>query len=194
MGAELDHRCNNLLAHVQSIADQTLRYAASPEAFVEAFDGRLKALSAAHEVLTRNAWGCIDLAEIAAAALAPHAGPGRRVRIDGPAMGLAPQTAAAFFMTFHELGANAARHGALGAEAGRVELVWRPDLISQVLRLNWREYGGPPPALSRRSGFGLRLLTAGVSRDLGGESRLEFRPAGFTFALSAPLSARLACG
>ena len=54
---ELDHRCKNTLAAVQSVADQTLRRSLSPGHFVEAFNGRLGALAKAHELLTRGQWG-----------------------------------------------------------------------------------------------------------------------------------------
>lgn len=191
---EIDHRCKNLLAQVQAIADQTLRRSASPEDFVEAFSGRLQALARAHELLGRGRWADIDLRHVAADALASFEGVGRRVRIDGPAMLLSAETAAAFHMAFHELVANAVRHGALASPEGRVELAWRADLVSKVLRLTWREFGGPPPAAERRNGFGLRLLTTGVARGLGADSRVDFRPAGFLFGLTAPLSANLACG
>lgn len=192
--AELDHRCLNLLAQVQAIADLTLRHTASPEDFAAAFTGRLQAITRAHQLLARAGWADIDLGEVAADALAPFVGPRRRVRLDGPPMRLGPEPACALHMAFHELGANAASHGALAVETGRVELVWRADLVSRVLRLTWREFGGPPPSASRRNGFGTRLLTSGVARGLGGDSRLDFRPGGFLYGLTAPLSDGLACG
>lgn len=190
----IDHRCKALLAQVQAIAELSLRHAPSPQDFVDGFTARLQALSRAHELLGRAGWAEVDLRDVATDALAPFLGSGRRIRLDGPPMRLAPETAGAFHMAFHELGANAAIHGALAVDTGRVELVWRADLLSRVLRLTWREFGGPPPSAERRNGFGMRLLTTGVARGLGGESRIDFRPGGFLFGLTAPLSDGLACG
>jgi len=50
---ELNHRVKNTLATVQSLAAQTARGTASTEEFHQAFEGRLIALSHAHDQLTR---------------------------------------------------------------------------------------------------------------------------------------------
>jgi two-component sensor histidine kinase len=191
---ELDHRCKNTLASVQSIADQTLRAARSPDDFVEAFNGRLVALSHAHDLLTRGSWGPAELHSVIAAALSPFGGATLdRVTIDGPNIRLAPETSVAMHMAFHELAVNAARHGALGAEDGRVEISWRIEAAGEprTLALVWRESGGPPPPAEPRLGFGARLLERALARELGGEGRLLFEREGLRFVLTAPLSARL---
>ena len=51
---ELNHRVKNTLATVQAIASQTLR--GGDPALRAALEGRLTALAAAHDVLTREAW------------------------------------------------------------------------------------------------------------------------------------------
>jgi PAS domain S-box-containing protein len=53
---ELNHRVKNTLATVQSLAAQTLHGADSIDAFRRAFEGRLIALSQAHDQLTRRHW------------------------------------------------------------------------------------------------------------------------------------------
>jgi len=193
---ELDHRCKNMLASVHSIADQTLRKSATPRDFVEAFTGRLGAMSRAHELLTRGEWGRAALLEVLSAALEPFGGiDGRRIRADGPAVALSPETAVAFHMTVHELAVNAVRHGALAGESGTVEIEWSVDMAQprRALAFGWRERGGRPPASDpQRKGFGLRLLEGGLARDLGGEARLLFDPRGVEFSLEAPLSDRIA--
>ena len=78
---ELNHRVKNTLATVQSLATQTARGTDSPEAFRQAFEGRLIALSQAHDQLTRRHWASADLRAIVTAAVAPYltrgAGAGR---------------------------------------------------------------------------------------------------------------------
>jgi len=53
---ELNHRVKNTLATVQSLAAQTARGTDTPEEFRQAFEGRLIALSQAHDQLTRRHW------------------------------------------------------------------------------------------------------------------------------------------
>jgi two-component sensor histidine kinase len=192
---ELDHRCKNTLAAVQSIANQTLRRALSPAHFVEAFTGRLGALSRAHELLTRQEWGHARLADVLDQALAAFGGVGgERIRVEGPAISLTPETSVAMHLTFHELAVNAGKYGALSDEGGHVQVNWSVDMGAEPRRLSltWVERGGPPVPAAPRRGFGSRLIEQGIARELGGEAQMEFDPEGLSFTLSAPLSPRLA--
>ena len=194
---ELDHRCKNTLAAVQSIADQTLRRSPSPAHFVEAFNGRLGALSRAHELLTREEWGHAPLAEVASQALGAFGGiDGVRIQASGPDIMLAPETSVAMHMTLHELAVNAAKYGALSVEGGRLAVGWSVDMAGEphMLDLTWIETGGPPVAASPTRGFGSRLIEQGIARELNGEARLTFAPDGLRFRLIAPLSTRLRRG
>ena len=104
-----------------------------------------------------------------------------------------PGAAVALHMAFHELAANALRHGALSAPSGRVEVVWSvaPGEPGE-LEIRWRERGGPPvQAPPARAGFGTRLLERGVPQQLGGRARLDFAPEGVEFDLRLPLSSRV---
>jgi two-component sensor histidine kinase len=59
-------------------------------------------------------------------------------------------------LALHELATNAVKYGALSAAGGRVSLAWA--LADGVMRLVWREAGGPPVAPPRRRGMGTQLL------------------------------------
>ena len=61
--AELNHRVKNTLAVVQAIAHQTLKNTDLDKARV-AFDGRLAALAAAHNLLTQANWESAPLEQI----------------------------------------------------------------------------------------------------------------------------------
>ncbi|MDP3748836.1 MAG: HWE histidine kinase domain-containing protein [Phenylobacterium sp.] len=192
---ELDHRCKNTLAAVQSIADQTLRHAQSPRHFVEAFNGRLGALSRAHELLTREEWGRAPLAEVLAQTLAAFGGvDGERIKAGGPPIRLAPETSVAMHMAFHELAVNAAKYGALSRDSGRLEVAWTVEAGADerpMLVLTWSERGGPPVTAEPRRGFGSRLIEQGIARDLNGAAVIDFDPQGVVFRLRAPLSDRM---
>ena len=60
---ELNHRTQNTLATVQAIAVQTLRGAADKEV-VDAFEGRILALSKAHSLLGRKLWQSAGLRDV----------------------------------------------------------------------------------------------------------------------------------
>jgi PAS domain S-box-containing protein len=188
---ELNHRVKNTLASVQSIARQTLRSGRPPEQAMELFTARLVALSAAHNVLTRENWEGAELAEIAQEALAPFTTRGDgRIHVRGPATRLSARAAVGLAMALHELATNATKYGALSGEAGEVELSW--SVLGHeppCLTLEWQERGGPPVVEPARSGFGSRLLTQGLPGELDGVTELEFAPEGVRCRITAPLAA-----
>lgn len=192
---ELDHRVKNTLAIVQSISRQTLRATPSPEAFAEVFEERILALSQAHELLTRRAWGRAQFHDILDKALAPFSADlAERFDIIGPALSFSAETSVSVHMTLHELAVNAAKHGALSTPEGRVVIRWSVEEAASppILSLTWREVGGPPlPGAPERRGFGLQMIQRGLARDLGGKATLDFAPEGFVYALRAPLSERV---
>ena len=180
---ELNHRVKNTLAIVQGIGRQSFRGASRRGR--EAFEGRLEALAAAHDVLTRQKWEAGDIAQIIAVATAPHHGADGRLTLEGPAIDVEPRTAVALGLAMHELGTNAVKYGALSPAGGRVEVRW--TVGGGRLRLEWREIGGPRVKPPRRKGFGARMLQQGLARELRGEVRLDFRPEGLICTVEAPL-------
>jgi len=112
---ELNHRVKNTLATVQSLASQTARAAPTPASFRESFEGRLVALSKAHDQLTMHHWESADLRELLSAGFAPYHGGAERVVMRGEDVVLRPRAALTLAMTFHELITNAAKYGALSA-------------------------------------------------------------------------------
>ncbi len=192
---ELDHRVKNMLASIQSIATQSLRSSESQEAFVEVFAARLQALSHAHELLTKRSWKHADLKELSAAALAPFSDSKTgRIRIDGPQIGLRPETAVALLLGIHELGTNAAKYGALSQDGGTVDLSWNVDMGAEprILTLDWRETGGPAVEAPKAKHMGCKMIERGLPYALGGTAKLDFAPEGVTFSLKTPLSERVA--
>ena len=195
---ELNHRVKNALAGVQALAAQTARggAAGNPGAFLRAFEERLIALARAHDMLTREGWRSASLSEVVRETLAPHNGAAARVSASGPELRLVPGAAVALHMAFHELATNAAKYGALSVPSGRVEVEWSVAQAANdapaVLRISWRERGGPPVAgPPARPGFGTRFLERALARQLGGEARFAFEPGGVEFHLRLPLSARV---
>jgi PAS domain S-box-containing protein len=186
---ELNHRVKNTLATVQSLAAHTARGCGSVEEFRARFEPRLLALSAAHDRLTRNQWEGSSLRAIAEEELAAHAAPGRTLKAEGPDVHLPPRASLSLSLALHELATNAAKHGALAAPGGSVELTWETQgsPFPTGLALEWRERGGPPTRAPEREGFGSRLLRV-TARELGGEMRVDYAPEGLSWRLAFPLA------
>jgi PAS domain S-box-containing protein len=189
---ELNHRVKNTLATVQSLASQTARSAPSPAAFRDSFEGRLIALSKAHDQLTVHHWESADLRELLSGSLAPYAGTGpERIVLRGEDVVLRPRAVLTLAMAFHELSTNAAKYGSLSVPGGRVEIRWQPQCDSGAggtqLCIDWVERGGPPPAAPDKRGFGSRLIEGGVATELGGSACLTFAPEGLRCELLIPL-------
>ena len=180
---ELSHRLKNTLTLVQSIASQTLRNAPDVETARDALSLRLIALGKAHDILLAGRRDAADLAEVVRGSLGLHADGPERFRLDGPPLNIGPGAALSLALILHELATNAAKYGALRTETGRVTVDWTAD--DAVLRLAWRETGGPPTAPPMRKGFGSRLIERGLA---GGEVRTTFDPAGLTCVLTTALS------
>ena len=183
---ELNHRVKNTLATIQSLARQTLREGVAVGEARERLTERLLALSAAHNVLTRENWEGADLAEIAGEAMRPYEEPaGGRIFIRGPRARLAPNVALALSMALHELATNAVKYGALSATDGQVCLDWA--LKDHAIDLTWRESGGPPVTAPLTKGFGSRLLS-GLSGEFGTPAEIDYAPTGLTCRLRAPVA------
>jgi two-component system, chemotaxis family, CheB/CheR fusion protein len=183
---ELAHRVRNTLAVVQAIAHQSLRTSKSSQEFVDRFDGRLAALADAHSLLVNSDWLGADLATLAHTQLEPYASDNPdRVRIGGETVTLPADLATPFGLILHELATNAAKHGSLSRPAGSVAVEWtvtRND--PRLLKIVWREQGGPPVQQPTTSGFGSALIDNGIP---GATVKREFNPAGLICTIALPL-------
>jgi PAS domain S-box-containing protein len=183
---ELNHRVKNVLATVQSLVHQTLREHNVEKGVEEEIVERLMALAAAHDVLTRNNWKDAELSDVAIEATKAY-NHAHRIALAGPRVRIAPKTAIALSMAFHELATNALKHGALSAPDGRVELAWARD--GDEVELKWRERGGPEVTRPTRSGFGSRLLGRVLAGELGAPADLAYPPEGLVCTIRAPAAA-----
>lgn len=192
--SELNHRVKNMLAIVQGVSQQTFRSEGS-ERERRAFEGRLSALAAAHDLLTRRDWGAPTLHEVALE-LFSKTGNRDRIEIDGPELKLNSRTAVTVAMALHELHTNAIKYGSLSNEEGRVVLRWRlQEGEDESFVLEWRESGGPQVGSPRNRGFGSRLIEQALAAELDGTATLDFQPHGLICTIRAKLPlAELASG
>ena len=180
---ELDHRAKNLLAIVQSVL--RLSHADTTEEFIAAVDGRIRALSRAHTLLSETRWQSVGIDRIVEEEVAPFSTDEmKRVTTAGPSVSLQPATAQSLALALHELLTNAVKYGALSVPEGRVALDWQLD--PQALALRWIETGGPPAKPPSRSGFGTSVIGASIERQLGGRATFDWRPEGLRCSLIIP--------
>lgn len=187
--AELNHRVKNTLSVVQAIAHQTFRPSAAPADARKAFEGRLTALSMAHNLLTKTNWESVSLEELAHSTLDARGANAGRVSLAGPSILLPPKEALSIAMALHELCTNAVKYGSLSNESGKVDVHWAHNSGTRpVLEIQWSESGGPPVVRPRHRGFGSVLLDRTLAQDLGGEVKTSFEPAGLRCSILAPLT------
>ncbi|MFC3172898.1 CHASE domain-containing protein [Novosphingobium bradum] len=184
---ELNHRVKNTLANVLSIVALTRRRTSNIDEFVAGLIGRVRALSATHDLLTQSEWGTTPVRAVIAAELAPYAqGTDRAVAMRGPLVELAPNDALSLGLAIHELATNASKYGALSVPGGRVEISWEM-LTDKLARIDWSEHGGPPVATERRRGFGTELIEKIVAHELRNPVDLRFEGDGVCCTLVVPV-------
>ena len=188
---ELNHRVKNTLAIVQSIAMQTLRGDGAEGRSRLAFESRLTALAAAHDLLTTENWESASLRQVIEKAGLGCGAPADRLEVTGPEVRVQPRAAVSIAMAVHELCTNAVKYGALSNDRGQVTVEWEVTEAgdSSRLRLRWREEGGPPVTPPETRGFGTRMIERALAVELGGSARIEFLPEGVCCTIEAPLPA-----
>lgn len=178
---ELAHRLKNKIATIQAIISVQLRDQPRVRSDILA---RLQALTATDQLIEdANGRGAFTR-DIAETELGPYVA--SRVVIDGPNVLLPPKYALTVALLVHELATNSAKYGSLSIPDGRVAL--RSSLSDDVLRLEWREAGGPPVTPPTTRGFGLRLLSRALEQ-FGGGTEIVFEPVGLVCRMHLKLPA-----
>jgi len=187
---ELNHRVKNTLMVVQAMAYQTFRGTGVPAEPVAKFNERLTAMAAAHTALSRGAWAGAPVEELVrngTAILERGSEAAPSVSIAGPHAMMPAGLTVSFVMVLHELATNAMKYGSLSVPDGRVDISWSIDEARNWIVLEWRESGGPAVVPPTRKGFGSRLISDAVSRQMRGESSMDYAPEGLVCRIALPL-------
>ncbi|MDA0820631.1 MAG: CHASE domain-containing protein [Proteobacteria bacterium] len=186
---ELNHRVKNTLASIISIISLTRRRTTSLDDFADSLEGRVRALSSTHDLLTQSEWGTTPLRSVIEIELAPYSGGGNEVVMGGPDIELAPNDALSLGLAIHELATNAAKYGALSQQGGRVSINWRGE-GEELVVVDWVERGGPEVSAERTPGFGTDLIQKIVAHELHQPVAIRFDPEGVSCTLRVPLRVR----
>jgi two-component sensor histidine kinase/DNA-binding response OmpR family regulator len=187
LAREVDHRAKNAMAIVQSIV--RLTKSANIASYVSIIEGRIKALSRAHALLSSSRWQGADLGNLIDEELAPYrSAHAERLDISGPKVLLEPTKAQTLALALHELATNAAKYGALSSSAGKLGVRW--ELQDDALVIHWHESAGPETHKPAVTGFGTQIITGSIDRQLGGKTEFEWLPSGLRCTLTVPRGER----
>ncbi|WP_295042279.1 HWE histidine kinase domain-containing protein [uncultured Paracoccus sp.] len=184
LNQELNHRVKNILAVIQSLVSRRPRDDEALGDYADALRGRIQALAFAHDQVIRDEQGGL-LGDLLAAELGPYAGDGKPIRLDGPAVALDGRAFSVMALILHEMATNAAKYGALSRPGGRLAVQWWLDDAGNC-RIDWTEDGLEGLTRPARSGFGSALIQQSLPFDLGGESRIDYRPQGIAAVFMLP--------
>jgi two-component sensor histidine kinase len=178
---EIQHRSNNLLAVIQTIATRSFSGSYTLAQAKEAFEARLQALARTNEQLTKSNWNGVNLSEIVRLELRPYP---ERTIVHGIDVILSPRYAQNFSLTLHELVTNAAKYGALSNGSGKVDVSWtiKRQSKNNKLRFKWQESGGPRVVVPTRHGFGTTLVKGAFP-----DARIDYAVGGLSCEINIPL-------
>ena len=186
IAGEVAHRLHNTMAVVSSIVSMTARGAASLPEFIDSLMGRLAAISRTNDVLIGGKGSDNSLHKLLLSELAPFQDENKRIVLTGSEVKIEGELALNLAMIFHELTTNAAKYGALSAASGVVHIDWHisPD-EKPVLKLMWRETGGPKVMTPERSGFGSKLISRMLHQH-GGQTQMTYHASGVCCTIVLP--------
>ena len=196
MNRELHHRVKNTLATVLAITNLTTRSTTNIASFRKSFADRILSLSRTHTLLIEKSWAQIPLRALIDGEIEPYVEQNSgQVIVQGDDLALPSDTALALGMAFHELTTNAVKYGALSRESGTLTISWTIDDPSGeeghvpgsgTVRLSWIERGGPIVTPPESRGFGSQLLQQILARQLKGDVKMNFDPAGLEVYINVP--------
>ena len=187
---ELNHRVKNTLAMLQSLARQTLSRTSDPVEFMEAFSGRLRAISEAHTLLSDREWSGINLIDLIAKQVEPYAiFDVAQIELVGEDIMLPPDHALGLGIALHELATNAAKHGALSIATGHVRIAWQVEVGLHESRvvIHWAESNGPIVIAPGMRGLGVKLIERSLDKVLSSSVRLSYPESGVEALISMPI-------
>ena len=184
---DMRHRSGNLFSQLLALFSQTARTSRSIADLSEKYRARVLALADAERLVTEGGGGPVPIMDLLSTLLGPYL---ERISFFGQNVELEPDPVFNLSAALHELVVNAVTHGSLSRPAGRLELNWTVSRTQRglTLTLDWIEKNGPPARRPRRFGFGSRLLTLLIERQLNGEVTRSFTRTGLTVHMVVPLT------
>ncbi|HWE94155.1 MAG TPA: PAS domain S-box protein [Tepidisphaeraceae bacterium] len=180
---ELEHRVRNNLTALLGLVRVMRDRALDVQAYADAIEGRLVAMTHVHHLLAAEGWVPVSLRTLVESTLAamrytaPHH---IATTVEGPEVFVGPAQVLPLTLVLVEWFTNSCKYGAHTTPAGRLTIRWNlaPDASPGTLRLTWTEEGGPPITVRPRPSLGTQLVEGFVGRELAGRCELRYPPEG----------------
>ena len=189
--AELDHRVKNTLAVVATVIERAREDFKSIDDFASSLRSRIQSMAGTQTLLSQSRERGVSLADLVRTELRPYAA-GTNTNVDGPAVYLLPAPSHALAMVLHELATNAAKYGALSQPGGHVSVRWMQmadPSSAPMLRIEWKETGGPQVAAPAREGYGSSVIRDLLVYEMAGKVDLVFESDGVSCTIELPANA-----
>ncbi|TMK08420.1 MAG: sensor histidine kinase [Alphaproteobacteria bacterium] len=163
---EFQHRLKNKLSTIHAVIHLVLQD--QPQIWA-GIDQRLRALSAADDMIARvDGTGC-DIKDLLISELGPYGHV--RFTLNGSPLFLPAKLAVSLALMFHELATNAGKYGAFSSPRGLLQVSW--TVSDGRLNITWDETEGPPVETIGEAGFGTKLLKSALS-PFNGKTEITF--------------------
>ncbi len=163
---EYQHRLKNKLSTIHAVIHLVLQD--QPQIWA-GIDQRLRALSAADDLIARvDGAGC-DIKDLLISELGPYGHV--RFTLNGSPLFLPAKLAVSLALMFHELATNAGKYGAFSSPRGLLQVSW--SVSDDRLNIIWDETEGPPVETIGEAGFGTKLLKSALS-PFNGKTEITF--------------------
>src|SRR6266513_533482 len=167
---ELQHRLKNKLSTIHAVLHQVLQD--QPQIWAS-IDQRIRALSAADDLIARvDGSGC-DIRDLLLSELGPYGHV--RFTLNGEPLFLPAKLAVSLALIFHELATNAGKYGAFSSARGLLQVSW--SVSENRLNVTWDETEGPVVENVGPAGFGTKLLNSALT-PFDGKSEITFLKTG----------------
>jgi two-component sensor histidine kinase len=188
LAGEMSHRVKNLLAIAAGLTTITSRSTTTTVDMARELIQRLTALGRAHDLvrpLPGQQGSAALMGDILTVLLAPYDDQDAfsgRIRVSVPRIGIGEEAATTLALVVHELATNSLKYGALSVERGTLDVSCvSPD---REIVIVWTERGGPPVAVpTGPPGYGSKLVSRTMARQLGGSLNYNWSPEGVVVTL-----------
>lgn len=170
MISELNHRVKGTLELIQSLLLHGYDEPTGVQKFVRTLEGRIKAISLAHDVT--SVASSSQLRSLVEGAIAMQQASAAHVDIHGPPVRLDAKAHTVLALVLHEMAANSSVAGALASAEATLAITWLVDSAGRLV-LVWDEAGLPPGAANKRDALSSIIVNRNIPHALGGEASVE---------------------
>jgi len=186
---ELEHRIRNLFALVNGLVALSVRENPDVAPIAADFQERLSALHRAHGLIRTRGRAAdhlpTSIQALVGALLEPYDDGQGRIVIGGDDLDLAEAMVTPLALVFHELASNSAKYGALAVRTGVLSL--RFERNKGTLRVHWDETAPVTTSAGKEAGYGSRLLSLTIERQLKGRYSQTLTQDGLSFEFEIPV-------